>query len=600
MRTKLMIILALSVTLPVVGSGYLLIHRAEQALLLEKENKLFGIARALDNGLPGDFNSLLPLERQNTSKEEKIRLLNTLLAEFTDELVKANPGVGAGYYSKDLDAIITYGPSSEYRNTIGQAISPQHKGREVMSKAEAMAVTGPMVRGNILNAMVPLVRNGQVIGYAWANELTESVVKQIQTMAVAMYVVLGFALVVGLGIALPIANGISGSVQKIIDGLRRLRSDLAFRLPETTAEFGEITTAINEMADSLMNTRSHTEIIIQSMADGVITVGIDGKITALNDAACRITGLTREVIGRNYPDFLQTDEGFHSLLLETLATGKVFISYDVEFPHMDGGKVFVSASTSLLANGSKVIGAVVVFKDLTERKIFEEQVRRLDRLAAVGELAAGVAHEIRNPLTAISGSVQILLDELVPENPSRLFGDVVVKEIQRLNKIVEDLLYFAKPSKNYISLVDPNDLVRETVSLLTPSLKKELVTLNEQLDPGVEQVPVDAGLIKQVLVNLLLNAIQALRKQGGEISVVTLSVPHGVEIQVIDNGVGISPEDLPRIFDPFFTTKDRGTGLGLAVSSKIIEIHQGNIRVESKIGQGSTIILFLPSKNEQL
>lgn len=598
LRIKLMIILALAVTLPLIMSSYFLINQAEKALMLEKESKLFGIAQALDNSLSQDFATLIGPEEQNFTREEKIHLLNTRLAKVTDELVLANPGVGAGYYSKELDSIITYGPSSEYSYTIGQSIGLEHRGREVMTKGTPLAVTGSMVRGNILNAMVPLIRNRQVIGYSWANELTESIWKQIRAMTTVMYLALGIALTVGLGIALPLANQISNSVQRIITGLRRLRDDLTYRLPEPAAEFGEITLAINKMSQSLMNTRSHTEIIMQSMADGIITVDVEGRITALNDAAFTITGLSRDSLGRKLISYFAYNASFSDPLLDTLNKGNTFIGYQVELSRPDGATILISVSTSPLQNGNDILGAVVVFKDLTERKKLEERVSKISHLAAVGELAAGVAHEIRNPLAAISGSVQIILEELPPDNSSRIFGDVIIKEINRLNSIVEDLLYFAKPSKNNVTMVNPNELLQETLTLLAPIMNKNSVLLTQELDPSVSWVYVDSEHIKQVLVNLLLNAAQALPNQTGEVIVSSVSTSEGVEINIKDNGTGIPSENLPRIFDPFFTTKDRGTGLGLAVSSKIIEIHHGHIWVESKVGEGSTFYVFLPYGNK--
>ncbi|WP_045576578.1 two-component system sensor histidine kinase AtoS [Desulfosporosinus sp. I2] len=597
MRLRLMIIFALAVVLPLVGSGYILIHRAEQALNSEKESKLFGIARVLDGNLVGDFETLLPLEAKSALRDEKVRLLNTKLAGITDQIVSGNPGVGAGYYSKDLDCIITYGPSSEYNSTIGQSIAKEHLGREVMAKGISLVARGQMVRGHILNAMVPLIRDDRVIGYAWANEMTESVDKQIKTMEGVMYLTLALALLLGLGISMPLASGVSNSVQGIIQGLRGLRSDLSYRLPETHGEFGEITIAINGMAQSLMNTRSHTEIIMESMVDGIITIDNDGKVTAINNAARRIMGLNQEVIGINYVNLFLGHAKFHGLLLETLHTGKNFIGYEEEFCRSDGTIVPISVSTSMLYDNQDILGAVVVFKDLSEHKAFEDRVRRVDRLAAVGELAAGVAHEIRNPLTAISGSVQILVDELPKDHSSRVFGDVVLKEVDRLNVVIEDLLYFAKPSKNNVSCVHPNELLADTLSLLSPSLKKELVVLEKYFDPTIGLISVDAELIKQVLVNLLLNAVQALPPEGGKITVTTQTANEGVEIIVKDSGTGMDSESLPRIFDPFFTTKDTGTGLGLAVSNKIVEIHRGYIRVESTVGIGSTFTICLPYGN---
>ena len=172
-----------------------------------------------------------------------------------------------------------------------------------------------------------------------------------------------------------------------------------------------------------------------------------------------------------------------------------------------------------------------------------------------------------------------------------------MKEVDRLNVVIEDLLYFAKPSTNHVLCVHPNELVADTLSLLSPSLKKDLVVLEKCFDPAIGLIAVDAELIKQVLVNLLLNAVQALPPKGGKITVTTLTVKEGVEIIVRDSGTGMDPESIPRIFDPFFTTKDTGTGLGLAVSNKIIEIHHGYIRVESTVGIGSVFTICLPYGN---
>ncbi|AWK52880.1 two-component system sensor histidine kinase AtoS [Clostridium beijerinckii] len=594
MRYKLMIILALAAIVPLMGSGYILIHSAEKAMNSEKESKLYGIARTLDASMESDFESLLSIEAENASHDEKVRLLNQKLSGVTEKIVSGNPGVGAGYYSKDLDCIITYGPSSEYDSTVGQSISEEHLGREVMEKMIPLTASGKMVRGNILNAMVPIIRDNHVIGYVWANEMTENIENQINDMEVSMYKVLAIALVAGLSISMTLANRVSNSVRDIIQGLSGLRRDFNYRFPEINGEFGEIASAINGMAQSLMNTRSHTEIIMESMVDGIITIDNDEKVTDINTAALCIMGLSKDVIGINYKNLFSRYVKVPDILQETLHSSKNFIGYELEFTRSDGTIVPISVSTSMLHNNQDILGVVVVFKDLSEHKAFEDCVRRVDRLAAVGELAAGVAHEIRNPLSAISGSVQILVDELPKDNSTRVFGDIVLKEVDRLNVVIEDLLYFAKPSKHYVTSTNINELVENTLLLLLPSIKKEIVILEKHFDPSIGAISVDAQLIKQVLVNLLLNAMQAIPKENGKITVATQGMSKGIEIIIEDNGKGIYQDSLPKIFDPFFTTKDTGTGLGLAVSNKIIEIHQGYIRVESIVGIGSTFIIYLP------
>lgn len=250
MRYKLIIILALAVVVPLIGSGYILIYSAEKAMNSEKESKLYGIARTLDASMEGDFESLLSIEAKSASHDEKVRLLNQRLSGVTEKIVSGNPGVGAGYYSKDLDCIITYGPGSEYDTTVGQSISQEHLGREVMEKGIPLTASGKMVRGNILNAMVPIIRNNNVIGYVWANEMTESIERQINEMEIVMYEGLAIALVVGLSISMTLANRVSNSVNGIIKGLSSLGNDLSQRLPEINGEFGKIASAINGMAQT--------------------------------------------------------------------------------------------------------------------------------------------------------------------------------------------------------------------------------------------------------------------------------------------------------------------------------------------------------------
>lgn len=322
MRYRLIIILALAVVVPLIGSGYILIYSAEKAMNSEKESKLYGIARTLDASMEGDFESLLSIEAKSASHDEKVRLLNQRLSGVTEKIVSGNPGVGAGYYSKDLDCIITYGPGSEYDTTVGQSISQEHLGREVMEKGIPLTASGKMVRGNILNAMIPIIRNNNVIGYVWANEMTESIERQINEMEIVMYEGLAIALVVGLSISMTLANRVSNSVNGIIQGLSSLGNDLSQRLPEINGEFGKIASAINGMAQSLMNTRSHTEIIMESMVDGIITIDNDEKITEINAAAWSIMGLNKDVIGINYKDLFSGNAKVLDIVLETLRVGK--------------------------------------------------------------------------------------------------------------------------------------------------------------------------------------------------------------------------------------------------------------------------------------
>jgi signal transduction histidine kinase len=261
-----------------------------------------------------------------------------------------------------------------------------------------------------------------------------------------------------------------------------------------------------------------------------------------------------------------------------------------------------------------LIGHTLIFQDITRFKEMEEQMKRVDKMAAIGQLAAGMAHEIRNPLTSMSGSIQMLKSELTLDHGGQRLMDIILRESERLNALITDFLLFAQPPKtnktSWVTIVD------ETLELFVNSAEyQEAITLVRPNSDHIVQVMMDPDQMRQVLWNLLINAAQAMSK-GGELRVQVEKRENGhlpanppwskpvkpntwVKISITDSGTGIAPAEKEKIFEPFYTTKDGGTGLGLSIVHKIIENHDGVIKVESEVGKGSTFIIFLPTADEE-
>jgi signal transduction histidine kinase len=244
--------------------------------------------------------------------------------------------------------------------------------------------------------------------------------------------------------------------------------------------------------------------------------------------------------------------------------------------------VHVQASTSRMrAVGGNVLGAVVTLEDVSDIKALTDQLIRADRLAAMGELTAGVAHEVRNPLGVIRASVQLLED--AKGDPERIHdaAEVIKQEIDRLDRVIKALLDFGRPSKPTLVHTDLNEVLQDVVLFTNRFAKQSEVVIAENLDPDLPLVQGDPDQLKQVFLNLVTNAVQAMDKSGGTITIETRGAGEYVEISVADTGPGISPADLPKVFDPFFTKRAEGTGLGLTIVHRIIDEHEGHIEVES-------------------
>lgn len=322
-----------------------------------------------------------------------------------------------------------------------------------------------------------------------------------------------------------------------------------------------------------------------------------GLIRSVNDKFVEISQYSREeLIGQ---DHRILNSGFHSKeffknLWRTIGNGQVWKG-EIRNKAKDGSFYWVDTTIVPFLNESgKPYQYLAIRNDITERKKTEELIHRQDKLAAVGQLAAGVAHEIRNPLTSMKGYAEFLqLDEEDPER--REFIDIILDEIDRVNNIVEEFMLLAKPK--VVELEEKNiiPILKNIISLLEFEARKRNVKLHLDLNADIVQIECDENRLKQVFLNFIKNGIEAM-PAGGDLNVKAEVIDNNIEISIQDTGVGIPPEILKNIGEPFYTTKKNGNGLGLMVSFKIIESHNGKVYIESEQNKGTTFKILLPAK----
>ncbi|EJH0678819.1 two-component system sensor histidine kinase AtoS [Escherichia coli] len=588
LRNQMILMAILMVIVPTLTIGYIVETEGRSAVLSEKEKKLSAVVNLLNQALGDRYDLYIDLPR-----EERIRALNAELAPITENITRAFPGIGAGYYNKMLDAIITYAPSALYQNNVGVTIAADHPGREVMRTNTPLVYSGRQVRGDILNSMLPIERNGEILGYIWANELTEDIRRQAWKMDVRIIIVLTAGLLISLLLIVLFSRRLSANIDIITDGLSTLAQNIPTRLPQLPGEMGQISQSVNNLAQALRETRTLNDLIIENAADGVIAIDRQGDVTTMNPAAEVITGYQRhELVGQPY-SMLFDNTQFYSPVLDTLEHGTEHVALEISFPGRDR-TIELSVTTSRIHNThGEMIGALVIFSDLTARKETQRRMAQAERLATLGELMAGVAHEVRNPLTAIRGYVQILRQQ-TSDPIHQEYLSVVLKEIDSINKVIQQLLEFSRPRHSQWQQVSLNALVEETLVLVQTAGVQARVDFISELDNELSPINADRELLKQVLLNILINAVQAISARG-KIRIQTWQYSDSQQaISIEDNGCGIDLSLQKKIFDPFFTTKASGTGLGLALSQRIINAHQGDIRVASLPGYGATFTLILP------
>jgi len=387
-----------------------------------------------------------------------------------------------------------------------------------------------------------------------------------------------------------------------------------------------------QLAVALKNAHYHREVtgmknylenILENMRNGLLTVNAAGQIVTFNGAAEAITGLTSaEVMGRRAEDVLSPDLAF--FLKQTLLQDRGLGEVELTIPAKDGSWRSLNCSTALVDLPNNERGAILVMSDITWQKELEKEKNRAERLASLGELAAGMAHEIKNPLVSIKTFAELLPERFEEQDFRYNFSRVVGHEIERINNLVTKLLGFARDSDQYLEDVDMADLLEEILLLLSPQLETYRIQLEKYLDPALPPVWADRNQLKQALYNICQNAVEAMTG-GGKLSVEALWLAAGdsgqqggrrkkqgasrqtgtagegvspergrLQLFIQDTGEGISHQEQEKIFNPFFTTKSYGVGIGLSISHRVISDYGGEIKLHSVEGKGTLFEIYFP------
>ncbi len=345
-----------------------------------------------------------------------------------------------------------------------------------------------------------------------------------------------------------------------------------------------------------------TESIVEIVQDGLITIDGKGKVLYFNKAAQEILGYARKrVIGRNIEDIFSRED-IERILAGGFRAGEARVGKETTLKKFNGDAVSIGTSTTVYTDSAgNIQGHIITFKDLTEIHRMQEEILRMDRLASLGEISSGIAHEIRNPLAAIKTTAQAMEEEMETDDPKREFLSRIVKEIDRLDTMLRTFFSFAKPKRPMFVRCDIRDVVKEVLLLLNKDVKNNQIELLEKYAPNLPAVHGDFQQLQQVFLNLFLNSIEFMDPSREKKIFITAwekktsQKKRLLEVSVTDTGVGIDDEHINKIFDPFFTTTAKGTGLGLSITYRIVQRHGGSIVVNSKKGQGTTFIINLPT-----
>lgn len=455
-------------------------------------------------------------------------------------------------------------------------------------------------------------------------------------------------IVLGTVAAALLARRISAPISALVEGtLAVARGELSYTIPiHTRDEIAVLASNFNQMTRELLKHRTeleqtnlqldqgvrelatlarYNENIIESMTSGLLTLDSEGRIATFNNTAEVITGFEGVLVrGQSYRKMFESNPQILSILEAAREHNTPLTVPHLELRRVDGTPIPIALRTAMLHdNEGYVVGLLVIFEDLSPLQALERQLQRADRLAALGQMAAGVAHEIKNPLASIRTFVQLVQRKHHDERFLSKFNRIVPQELDRINFIIEEMLELARPTQLHLTALLLPPLLQRVLEVYAERLQQQQITVKTTFSQALPTVMADAEQLYRCFTNLVLNGIEAMASHG-ELSLSCRPVPRvlvdvasvgqpeptpalpaerlrvdlcatDVEIIVQDTGAGIPAEQLDYVFTPFWTTKPKGTGLGLALSHKIIEEHHGRIQIASEVGQGTAVTVLLPA-----
>ncbi|SHK84120.1 two-component system sensor histidine kinase AtoS [Desulforamulus aeronauticus] len=609
-RFQLMILVGVLLLLPVLITGAMLymVNHSKPAVLEEQRESLQVAVLELARTMPTDVAGLIEKHTSiDKPRTEQIKAMNRELAGAVMKVFQKHPGMELGYYSPQVKAVLvqmgqdSHLPYMDFKDLLLDVSedtqwSEQAQWKDAFEKVIWTKKSLEIVLGSSGNQKLiifqPLLNDQQVVAVIWAGERLGGINKEILQAESFAYTVIFFGFMLGLCSTFFLLKNYMDTVASIKNGLQKLKYDLNYKIPPAIGELDEISKAINELAARLVRVQNYNEIIMANIDAGIVAVDLQGRIVSISSSARKIFCLSEDAVEKPYHRVF-TDPGI-AKMFEACLQGKE--TKDMLITLGKDRNLQLLASTSVLLDaGQQLVGAVLSCRDITQRLRLEEQMRRQERLASLGQLVAGVAHEIKNPLTSISGYIQFWLKNKAPTVKSL---NTIYREVRRLDSIVNKLLFFTKPTNAVLTQLNINSFISRVLNFFIETHVDD-ITFVALPKEGLPEVKLDSDQMEQVLMNIIYNAVQAM-PQGGQVSVSTgyLDSEKMVYIDIQDTGSGIPEDILNQLFDPFFTNRAKGTGLGLTIADQIIRAHGGRIEISSKLGSGTRVRVLLPAEQE--
>ena len=592
------------------ASGWFFYHTTQQALSRELTKRLLTVAQTVRSVMNPRYLS------QMTAGSETTTIYTLLLSDLKRLQTASN---ASHIYIVDQD-----------HRMLLDANEQTPIGREYFLIKLTLPELNEVWKGHPMTSRVYQGSDGRHYksGYAPLQDRDGTIVALVGVEAEAEYVdavtatgrhvliILFISVLILLPLGLWLSQSIITPLTALVAAIGRVgRGDPTAKVPISREdEIGYLSRRFNEMVDALAEkdrlltqlyqeereradqNRGYSDFLLGSITTGVIGIDLEGRITTCNPAALEILELPDDAVSGEGPmeaeAILGSDHVILELLRKTLADNEPCDRQELCVATRAGRQTWVGVRTApLFDHDNRLIGASALFSDLTSVRKLQDEIRRKDRLAAIGQLSAGIAHEIRNPLAAIEGFSELLARRIHDEATHRLLEEIV-QEVRHLNHIVSDFLTFAREPQLSYEPTDIGQLIENTLRLLL-STHTQPITLTGQIPRDLPRIDLDPNEFRRALFNILINAIQAM-PTGGTLRVDVNATDEWFTVTITDSGPGIPDAVKDRIFTPFFTTKDNGSGLGLAIAHKIVGGHQGVIEVESSPGLGTAFTIRLP------
>ncbi|TYO92312.1 two-component system sensor histidine kinase AtoS [Desulfallas thermosapovorans] len=594
---RILLFVSLLLILTVLLTIYLMsiIRNSELSLLEHQKARLNQAAYMFDQSVEGSINEYLATHnKENLTRQEKILILEEYINPIIHSINREYPEVHIGLYYSDLDIFL------DGTRVLKENYSLRRKRafQVVLDTGSSLSQNLGQEEGGILEVYKPFTRNGEVEGVIRSAEYLQetSYYAKRREVEYNVYSIIVLVVITGIAGSMFIFRQLINQVEDIKDGVKLLEKDLSKTLPPAPGELGEIVDAINGFAQKISDLNVYNETMLAAIDDAILVVDVGGRVMIANNMARKLMDLPEDCLEYNYRDLLPSSSPFAELIGRTLEERRNMKDLNVSYAKNGHNVLQLVVSTSILIRpGGTFIGVVLLCRDITERVRMREKAQRQERLASLGKLVTGVAHEIRNPLTSISCYIQHWQNQHTP-NPRALA--TMHREVARLDAIVDQLLYFAKPAEARFKFKDLNALVKGILDFFH-EIHQGKYNIITELDKDIPRAWIDPEQIERVLVNILFNALQAM-PEGGTVTIRTgyEEDTEQVFVSIADTGCGIPREHLAHLFDPFFSGRPKGTGLGLAIAHEIIQVHGGHIEVESEVGKGSKFTFYLKTRED--